>query len=132
MIPGWPYSFVAALEPGRTWWMAILDAVRPGPTTLGSGAGPSHTTGAPAPAAAAHDAEPGSSSKTPTPDRPRRTPRRPTPPTTALRFGCPYEGIADTTYSATTIRNHRDEWITLGIFAQLKQIALEPTTGSSA
>jgi hypothetical protein len=31
MIPGWPYSFVAALEPGRTSWTAILDAVRLGP-----------------------------------------------------------------------------------------------------
>lgn len=30
-IPGWPYSFVAALEPGRTSWTAILDAVRLGP-----------------------------------------------------------------------------------------------------
>jgi hypothetical protein len=28
MIPGWPYSFVAALEPGRTSWTAVLDAVR--------------------------------------------------------------------------------------------------------
>ncbi len=28
MIPGWPYSFVAALEPGRTSWTALLDAVR--------------------------------------------------------------------------------------------------------
>jgi hypothetical protein len=31
MIPGWPYSFVAALEPGRTCWTALLDAVRLGP-----------------------------------------------------------------------------------------------------
>jgi len=31
MIPGWPYSFVAALEPGRTSWALPLDAVRPGP-----------------------------------------------------------------------------------------------------
>ncbi|MGQ0776739.1 MAG: transposase [Pseudonocardiales bacterium] len=31
MIPGWPYSFVAALEPGRTSWTAMLDAVRLGP-----------------------------------------------------------------------------------------------------
>ena len=31
MIPGWPYSFVAALEPGRTSWVRLLDAVRPGP-----------------------------------------------------------------------------------------------------
>ena len=30
--PGWPYSFVAALEPGRTSWTALLDAVRLGPT----------------------------------------------------------------------------------------------------
>lgn len=26
--PGWPYSFVAALEVGRTSWTAVLDAVR--------------------------------------------------------------------------------------------------------
>jgi hypothetical protein len=31
MIPGWPYSFVAALEPGRSSWTAILDAQRLGP-----------------------------------------------------------------------------------------------------
>ena len=31
MIPGWPYSVVAALEPGRTCWTAVLDAVRLGP-----------------------------------------------------------------------------------------------------
>jgi hypothetical protein len=31
MIPGWPYSFVAALGPGRTSWTLPLDAVRPGP-----------------------------------------------------------------------------------------------------
>ncbi|MEO6084792.1 MAG: transposase, partial [Umezawaea sp.] len=28
MIPGWPYSFIAALEPGRTSWTALLDAIR--------------------------------------------------------------------------------------------------------
>jgi hypothetical protein len=28
MIPGWPYSIVAALETGRTCWTALLDAVR--------------------------------------------------------------------------------------------------------
>jgi len=27
-IPGWPYSFVAALESGRTSWTALLDALR--------------------------------------------------------------------------------------------------------
>ncbi|MGP4091483.1 IS5 family transposase [Streptomyces sp. KR55] len=42
-----------------------------------------------------------------------------------LRFGCSYQAIADTTSSATTIRNRRDEWIALGVFAQLKQIALD-------
>jgi hypothetical protein len=31
MIPGWPYSFVCALEPGRTSWTRLLDAVRLGP-----------------------------------------------------------------------------------------------------
>jgi transposase len=42
-----------------------------------------------------------------------------------LRFGCSYEAIADSTCSATTIRNRRDEWIELGIFAELKRIAVE-------
>jgi hypothetical protein len=31
LIPGRPYSFIAALEPGRTSWTAFLDAVRLGP-----------------------------------------------------------------------------------------------------
>lgn len=31
MIPGRPYSFVAALESGRTSWCRLLDAVRLGP-----------------------------------------------------------------------------------------------------
>src|SRR5215469_12305278 len=31
MIPGWPYSLAAALEPGRTSWTLPLDAVRLGP-----------------------------------------------------------------------------------------------------
>jgi hypothetical protein len=31
MIPGWPYSVVAALEPGRMSWTLPLDAVRLGP-----------------------------------------------------------------------------------------------------
>lgn len=42
-----------------------------------------------------------------------------------LRFGCSCEAIADTACSATTIRSRRDEWIRLGVFARLKQIALE-------
>src|SRR3982074_2705360 len=40
-----------------------------------------------------------------------------------LRFGCSYQGIADTTCSASTIRARRDEWIRAGVFAQLKTIA---------
>jgi hypothetical protein len=31
MIPGWPYSFVAALGPGASSWALLLDAVRIGP-----------------------------------------------------------------------------------------------------
>jgi DDE superfamily endonuclease len=31
MIPGWPYSVIAALEPGRASWTLPLDAVRLGP-----------------------------------------------------------------------------------------------------
>ncbi len=31
LIPGWPYSVIAALEPGRTSWTLPLDAVRLGP-----------------------------------------------------------------------------------------------------
>src|ERR1035438_10245744 len=31
MLLGWPYSVVAALEPGRTSWTAVLDAIRLGP-----------------------------------------------------------------------------------------------------
>ncbi|MEE1802978.1 hypothetical protein PUR57_30660 [Streptomyces sp. JV176] len=31
LVPGGPYSFVAALEVGRTSWGALLDAVRLGP-----------------------------------------------------------------------------------------------------
>ncbi|MCX5233402.1 NF041680 family putative transposase [Streptomyces sp. NBC_00233] len=30
-VPGWPYSFVAALETGRTSWCLLLDAQRLGP-----------------------------------------------------------------------------------------------------
>jgi DDE superfamily endonuclease len=36
MIPGWPYSVVAALEPGRTSWTAVLDAIRLGPDDDGT------------------------------------------------------------------------------------------------
>ena len=45
--------------------------------------------------------------------------------TQVLRFGCSYEAIADCGCSATTIRDRRDEWIRAGLFARLKQIALE-------
>jgi transposase len=43
----------------------------------------------------------------------------------ALVFGCGYRKLADAACSATTIRDRRDEWIRLGVFAQLKQIALD-------
>lgn len=46
-----------------------------------------------------------------------------------LRFGCSYQVIGDTTCSATTIRNRRDEWIRLGVFAKFKQIAQESYDG---
>ncbi|TQF01215.1 transposase [Kitasatospora acidiphila] len=36
-VPGWPYSFVAALESGRTSWVALLDAVRLGPADDATG-----------------------------------------------------------------------------------------------
>jgi transposase len=42
-----------------------------------------------------------------------------------LRFGCSYEAIADSTCSATTLRDRRDEWIGLGVFAALARIARE-------
>ena len=42
-----------------------------------------------------------------------------------LRFGCSYEAVADRGCPATTIRKRRDEWIGAGIFAKLKQIALD-------
>lgn len=42
-----------------------------------------------------------------------------------LRFGCSYQAIADPTCSATTIRTRRDEWIRLGVFARLRQLALQ-------
>jgi len=46
-------------------------------------------------------------------------------PLQLLRFGCSYQAIADTTCSASSIRNRRDEWIRPGVFARLKQMALE-------
>jgi hypothetical protein len=36
MIPGWPCSFVAALELGRASWTAVLDVARPGPDDDGT------------------------------------------------------------------------------------------------
>ena len=46
-----------------------------------------------------------------------------------LRFGCSYQGIADTTCSATTIRDRRDEWIALGVFTALARIARDAYDG---
>jgi hypothetical protein len=40
LVPGWPYSFVAALEPGRTSWTAVVDVVRLGPPLRPLGMGP--------------------------------------------------------------------------------------------
>ena len=42
-----------------------------------------------------------------------------------LVFGVAYTKIADTTCSATTIRDRRDEWIAAGVFEALEQICLE-------
>lgn len=42
-----------------------------------------------------------------------------------LVFGVAYAKIADSVCSATTIRDHRDEWINLGVFAELEQLCLE-------
>ena len=42
-----------------------------------------------------------------------------------LVFGCGYRKVADETCSATTIRNRRDEWISLGLFERLEVIVLE-------
>ena len=35
--------------------------------------------------------------------------------TQVLVFGCGYRRIADATWSATTLRRRRDEWIALGL-----------------
>lgn len=40
-------------------------------------------------------------------------------------FGCSYEKIADTTCSATAIRDRRNEWIALGIFTDLERIVFD-------
>lgn len=42
-----------------------------------------------------------------------------------LVLGAAYERIADSTCSATSIRNRRDEWIDAGIFEALEQICLD-------
>jgi len=36
VIPGWSYSVIAALEPGRTSWTAMLDEIRIGPDDDGA------------------------------------------------------------------------------------------------
>jgi Putative transposase of IS4/5 family (DUF4096) len=41
-----------------------------------------------------------------------------------LVFGCGYRKIADQACSATTIRDRRDQWIHLGIFATLELLVL--------
>jgi transposase len=42
-----------------------------------------------------------------------------------LVFGCGYRKLADQTCSATTIRERRDQWIALGIFATLELLVLQ-------
>ncbi len=42
-----------------------------------------------------------------------------------LVFGCAYKRIADESYSATTLRLRRDEWIEAGSMEILEEIALE-------
>jgi transposase len=42
-----------------------------------------------------------------------------------LVLGGAYERIADSTCSATTLRDRRDEWIAAGVFEALEQICLE-------
>jgi transposase len=41
-----------------------------------------------------------------------------------LVFGCGYRKIADAACSATTIRDRRDQWIALGVFARLELLVL--------
>src|SRR5918994_588111 len=42
-----------------------------------------------------------------------------------LVFGCAYERIADSTCSATTLRDRRDEWIEMGVMNALRELVLE-------
>jgi transposase len=42
-----------------------------------------------------------------------------------LVLGAAYEKIADSTCSATTLRDRRDEWITAGVFTALEQLCLQ-------
>ena len=42
-----------------------------------------------------------------------------------LVFGCGYRRIAHATCSATTLRDRRDQWITLGVFATLELLVLQ-------
>ena len=42
-----------------------------------------------------------------------------------LKWGIPYEGVADETCSATTLRRRREEWIDAGVFTHLEELRLE-------
>jgi transposase len=42
-----------------------------------------------------------------------------------LVFGCGYRRIADASCSATTLRDRRNEWINLGVFAELELLVLD-------
>lgn len=96
---------------GETCTCAALMADR-------SSLGPIH-----GPAARAAGVPPGASAGLPSPAHQRPNRLRQDAAAPALRLS--YQAIADTICSATTIRNRRDEWIALGVFARLKQIALE-------
>ncbi len=72
----------------------------------------------------------------PLPEQPARPTAAVTPTTTrpserraklvqVVVLGAAYERIADSSCSATTIRNRRDEWIEAGVFEALEQICLE-------
>jgi hypothetical protein len=70
LIPGWPYSVIAALEPGRISWTAVLDAVQLGPEGDETGVPPRRSAtssrGWPPPGTGAGATRPSWSSSTPT------------------------------------------------------------------
>src|SRR6266516_4658024 len=96
MIPGWPYSVIAALEPGRTSWTAVLDAVRLGPdddeAAVTAARGFRNIT-PPCPASPVHQ-----NPASPAPDGPQG--RRTAVPHPATTWGKPPEGNARSRHAA--------------------------------